>query len=470
MLEELEEQKKPQNRVVIKDSDMKVFLTLVPPENGKEYDKDYLLGLLEEAGVTDGIDTSRIAAMAKKRIYNMEQLVAEGTPAVPGKDGYYEYLFDTSDPKKRRPQIREDGSVDYTSVNVIECVNNGDKLAVYHPAVQGETGVTVRGKVIPPKRVKDLRPYVTSGCKYDEETLTYTATMDGRIEVTNTKLSVIGLKEYHQDINNVHGDIVFKGDVVIHGTVRSGIHITATKSVTIDGIFHGAAISAGGDIIVKGGILGNGEAVIKCGGDLLAGFIEYTTVETGGSVSANYILNSKISANGRVTATGKIGAITGGKILAIQGVDSVYLGNDVGVQTLIRVGFTDNMENQYQTLCKAESESSERMREVSEKLEELDRYIRMDIADDLMVAERQNFMREKIALKTKVADLRQRIMDFDDLRDRAENVRVIARGKAYMGVMIYLGDQQYYVDIDRSAVQFFMDGNGNLYPRPFSAV
>ncbi|SKC07320.1 hypothetical protein SAMN06296386_1189 [Lachnospiraceae bacterium] len=468
MAEEREEQKKPESRVVIRDSEMKAYLTLVPPEKGKEYTKDDLLGLLEEAGITDGIDSSRLAAMAKKHLYNREELVAEGKPAVPGQDGYYEYFFDTSDPKTRRPQIREDGSVDYTSVNVIECVNNGDKLAVYHPAVQGETGITVKGKVIPPKRVKELRPFLTAGCTFDSETQTYTATMDGRIERTNTKLSVIGLKEYNQDINNVFGDITFKGDVVIHGTVRSGINITATKSVTIDGIFHGASITAGEDIIVKGGILGNGTAVVKCNGDLLAGFIEYTTVEAGGNVSANHIIASKLLVNGMVTATGGFGAIVGGLCRAIQGIDSVYLGNDVGLQTRIYVGISDNMENQYQDLCKQEKEISDRLKEVSTRLDEIERDVRTGIADELTMAERKNLMREKIEIKAEVTNLRQKIMDFDDLRDRAENVRVIARGKAYSGVMIYMGDQQYFVDIDRTSVQFFMDDNGNLLPRPFN--
>ncbi len=462
-----EEQKKPQSRVVLKDNDMKAYLTLVPPELGKEYTKDDILGIIEAAGVTTGIDSSSVAAMAKKKIYNREELVAEGQPAVQGEDGYYEFLFDTSDPKKRRPQIREDGTVDYTSVNVIECVNSGDPLAVYHPAIQGETGITVRGKVIPPKRVKDLRPFTTTGCKFDPETRTYTATMDGRIERTNTKLSVLGFKEYNQDIDNVFGDIYFKGDVVIHGKVRTGVNITATKSVTIDGVFHGASITAGEDIVVKGGILGNGTAVVKCNGDLLAGFIEYTTVEVGGNVSANHVINSKLMVNGMITATGGHGAIVGGRCRAIQGVDAVYIGNDVGVKTTIHAGFSDNMENQYQQYCKNEKEISDRLSEVSFKLDEIERDIRLGLGDELMMAEKQALMREKIAIKTEVTKLRQMIMDLDDLRDRAANVRVIARKMAYTGLMIYIEDQQYYVDYDRSAVQFGIDDNGNLLPRPY---
>ena len=39
--------------------------------------------------------------------------------------------------------IREDGSVDYQSMNMVNSVQEGDVLAKYHPAVDGVPGMDV---------------------------------------------------------------------------------------------------------------------------------------------------------------------------------------------------------------------------------------------------------------------------------------------------------------------------------------
>jgi uncharacterized protein (DUF342 family) len=63
---------------------------------------------------------SALKRIVDGQIYNQPVMVASGNPAVDGVDGYYEYKFQNR--KDSKPQMKEDGSVDYWSVNSIQSV------------------------------------------------------------------------------------------------------------------------------------------------------------------------------------------------------------------------------------------------------------------------------------------------------------------------------------------------------------
>ena len=93
--------------------------------------------------------------------YNAELLVAQGKKPVDGTDGYYEYKFDTNFDGK--PKLLPDGSVDYWSVHSIESVTAGQVIAVYHPAVSGEDGMSVKGRLVPAKHGREQMPLKGQG-------------------------------------------------------------------------------------------------------------------------------------------------------------------------------------------------------------------------------------------------------------------------------------------------------------------
>jgi len=464
------------NRVILKDNDMKAYLYLSAPENG-EYDIDEILELLRKNGVREGINRSRISAIIKKHIYNIEQMVAEGTPAVDGVDGYFEFFFKPSGKgKKAPPLIREDGTVDYTSVNVIECVSAGDKLAVYHPAVKEKPGINVKGKLMPGRRAKELMPLRTTGCSYREDELTYYADIEGRVEATKAKLTVTSLQEINHDVDIVFGDINFKGDVIIHGSVSEGVSINATRSVTINGVFHGTSIYAGEDIVVQGGILGvnsmisgNVETSVECGGDIMADFIQYAEVKASGNVSANYILDSVIVANDMVHATGEKGSIVGGDIYGMRGVDGRFLGNDVFLKTVIAAGVKESVAQRRKDLSRDEKKQSERLKEMQLRSDEIERNVRLGTANEGMMQERQKIMREKIEVKASLQAIQQKAQELDELIKAAGGAAVRAYDTAYEGVVVMVDSQQYVIEENKRAVEFVRDKEGNLLPFPLAS-
>ena len=99
----------------ISDDDMEAFLFLTKPKSNKDT-FDEITKMLDERGVKAGLNVSNIKAMIIKGIYDREIKIASAIKPVEGHDGYYEYSFDIDEVLNRKPKIREDGSVDYTSM------------------------------------------------------------------------------------------------------------------------------------------------------------------------------------------------------------------------------------------------------------------------------------------------------------------------------------------------------------------
>lgn len=459
------------NRVSFKNNDMEAYLYLSNPPDDHEYDIEEILGFLRAQGVTNGVNRSRVSAMIKKKIYNREQLVAEGQQPEDGVDGYYEFFFDATGDGKKHPKINDDGTVDYTSVNVIECVLPGDKLALYHPAVKEVSGLSVRGKPVPGKRAKELPPLRTQNCEFNPEEQTYYASIEGRVEASKAKLSVSGIQEFKKDIDLVFGNVNFNGDVIIHGNVDEGVHISATRSVTIEGVFRGASLGAGEDIVVKGGVLGTEGSKIVCGGEFMADFIQYADVEAVGDVSANYILDSRIVSKSMVRVSGEKGSIVGGNVYGMQGVEARFIGNDVFLRTIVAAGVMDNVAQNRKELAKEEKHLNDRFQEMKLRSDELERKVRLGTADEGMLQERQNLMREKIEKKAQLQEIQRKAAEFDAIIKNAEGAVVRAFDTAYEGVMVLIDSQQYGLSENKRAVEFAINEESELLlPRPVTGA
>ena len=234
----------------VEDDDMTAWLYLAPPEEGQVYTKRELEDYLELNGVIKGFHSSNLSAMVKKKVYDREILVAKGQEAVPGQDGYFEYLF--SPEEHVGPVIRDDGTVDYSSMSALQNVHKGDKVAVYHYAVPGVDGYTVRGTVLKATLARDLPPMRGKGIT--RENGVYYALNDGKIEVKDGKIDIQNVHEIIGDVDAITGKIEFFGDVIINGNVDGGVTIRAGRNIEIHGTTGGASVFAGGDVLLPRGI------------------------------------------------------------------------------------------------------------------------------------------------------------------------------------------------------------------------
>lgn len=341
-------------RCNISDDSMSASVFITAPADGEAITVEDITSFLRQNGVTSGLIYSEIEKIIKERIYLKDVVVAKGRSMIESQNGYYDFLFRVGEIK--HPTIRSDGSVDYQSMSVIQSVSPGDILAVYHPSVMGSSGLDVKNREIRCKPAKELPQIKGSGFEVSFDGNTYKATSEGRVEYDNFKLHVRDLYELRKDLDLVTGRIDFRGDVVIHGNVRTGTFIRATKSVTVEGAVEAATIIAEGDIVLKKGMQGGGKARLVAGGNIYANFIEFTEVKAKGNVEANIILNSTISAGKSVILKGKRGAIIGGTNYCVGEMEMAQAGNKAEVKTVLASGISEEYDKRHHLLTeKAES-------------------------------------------------------------------------------------------------------------------
>ena len=276
---------------------MEAFIMLPTVEEEYHYTVDEVLEAVNRNGVIYGINCEIISDMIEKRLMGREVLFAKGKPAVDGADGYFDFYFDSD--LNHRPTVKSDGSVDYWSVHSVEVVKKGQTIANYCEPVAGEDGIDVLGRVIAAKKGKGLPP----------------------------------LLEINGDVDVGTGNIDFVGDVVIHGSVKTGAKIRAAKSITIDGVCEGCVLEAGNDLILRKGMIGMGKARIIVKGNLFAKFMEYTDVEVDGFVEADSAINCNVVSNDKVLFNGGHASIVGGKVYGCAGIEVQNLGNDAFIKT-----------------------------------------------------------------------------------------------------------------------------------------
>ena len=423
--------------VRVADDAMKAWLYLSPPKKGdKDFDRDIIMQFLKENQVLKGYHTSNIAAIAKKHVYGREILVANGAEPTEGKNGYYEFFFDTSD--KRKPNIREDGTVDYSSMTSLTNVQEGSVIAIYHRAIGAKNGYDVRGKDIKANASRELPALRGRGISNDKNPDEYIATISGKIDYVDGHVDIKNVHEIQGDVDLVMGKVEFFGDIHITGNVGTGVVIRASRNVVVDGVVEAAEIYAGGDIVLVRGIQGNQRGHVAAKGNVSAEFIEHANIEAGGNIRSNSFLNANVYAGGKVIAEGKNGLILGGSVRGLLGVSAINIGNDVETKTFVASGYSEEDYNRYVESFQKETDAQKKLSEIVEKMTEivklkrLGKDINSDSTDKLLMAlnEKKDELFDELDKAKKEKELLAQIIE------KGKGSAILANEKIYRGVTI----------------------------------
>lgn len=426
----------------VDEDKMAAWLYLAPPDKGQTYTKRDLEDYLEMQGVVKGYHSSNLSAMIKKKVYDREILVARGAQTQPGTDGYFEYLF--SPEEHCGPKVKEDGSVDYSSMSALQNVHKGDKVAIYHYAVQGVNGYTVLGDEMKATPVRDLPPMRGKGITRENDV--YYAQSDGKIEVKNGKIDIQNVHEIMGDVDAIIGKIEFFGDVIINGNVEGGIVIRAGRNIEIHGTTGAATLFAGGDVMLSRGIQGGGK--ISARGNVFAEFIENTTVDAGGLVQSNVILNAKVYAQDKVITTGKRGAIIGGYTHALKSIEVMTAGNDVELKTILHCGYAPESFDKLLEARRKETEIKERLSKLVDNMTEALREKRMRGANtarstEASLVEWNRLKDEYFAELDKVGKERE---ELETTMEEGRDSYIKVDGNIYRNVVIGINAEQMTLD------------------------
>ena len=405
------------------------MLVFPPVGQGAELTRDMIDQALEAQGISCGVETAALDRAAQDR-YFILYLVAKGTPAVDGSDGAVADCFPRS---LHGLEADEFGQVDYTTLNLISNVEEGQEICRLIPPTEGEPGRTVTGQEIPAKSGRPVPLPRGRNTEISEDGLSLIASISGHVEFSGSSFQVKPVMDIDGNIDFSTGSLKFVGDVNIKGDVLSGFTVKAMGNIYVGGMVEaGSTVEAGGDLTVAKGIMGSGATVIQAGRNMFAKYIENATILVRETLQTDCIVNCKVYCDGEVVIRSGRGSIIGGRIWAAKLVSASVIGAKSEVRTSIALGG--------QPCSTLEEELvSQKVAELKAELERLDAQSASPARTSMM---------GKIRMKLSVSENRLRRLqeDLDAGKDDPKNPKEQEGGRlecgvAYVGTEISFGDQ-----------------------------
>ncbi len=336
--------------------------------------RDYLTELDLKGKINHtGIDNVCGQVRLGKPVNNIP--VLSGTEPVNGDDGYIKFLAKPSEEAPNYdPESRE--NIDYHNLHLFDNVKNGQAIAEIVKSTRGVNGENLKGQITPAKKGEDIKITLGDGVrmgvsnKKDERPNFIYAKRSGRIEYTKTSKNISVTNKYIVSGNAGFqtGNIDFVGFVEISGDVTNGFNVKGDKGVFIKGNIENSKIESKGNIEVGGGITGKSKGFIKSGGSLSIRYIDNSNIEVIKNLEVkNEIIDSIVKVRGSITVTK--GAIIGGNVLALSGIEARTLGSDIGVKTILTSGKCFISDNKIAILKKELTENTSRLKEISDVID-----------------------------------------------------------------------------------------------------
>lgn len=437
------------------------YLRVKPASPGQEVPSSFILDFLEKNRIVYGLLLDDIESFCREKRYYAELVCARGLEPVDEEDAQMEYHFRTE--QDVMPKQKEDGTVDFRELGLVQNVAKGDVLCRIVMPAKGKDGIDIYNH---PIRFKKGRvPAFPSGSNtvISEDRLTMTAAIDGCIEYKNNVLNVNSMFVVRGDVDGSSGNIDFLGSVTVQGDVREGFSVKAGKDITIRGMVEGADVEAGGNIAISNGMKGMGRGKLRAKGNIVGKYFENVVMECGGDVYADVIMNSIVTAAGSVVLRGRQALLIGGKVRAGRQVYAGSIGSGSSIRTEIVVE-----SDQLQALLVEEGESVSGLqaqmdfarREENALRDRISEYTRA-LSAKKDAARVQPLLKSAIVEKSRNAEtirtLDKKIREARDRQESYMNFRVAGVHTIYSGTKITIGSYTQLLNSDYSYTKFYSD-------------
>lgn len=427
---------------------MAAYLTIEPALGGDKVSLDQVKRALAEKGIRHGFIPEAIKSAILKGEAE-EVLIAAGEPVENGEDAKFVWLL--PEIKIRTPQVNENGNVDYRNLGEILIVHPGDQLMRREPATMGKASKNIFGEVVNPRKGQDQK--FASGLEgvepdYNDPNLLIAKEtgqpiiVENGVNVENT-MSVA-------DVNLSTGNIIFDGSVIITGDVENGMKVEATGDINVGGMVQSAELKAGGDIIIKGAIIGHGDVREKNGnlndetskiiaqGSISAKFTENAYLDAQNNIFIqDWVIKSELSAVNEIIVgnkSAKKGQIVGGSVSSGLLVKAKVIGSSAGVKTSVRAGKEVDVDREIDKVSTAITKQNQALKELHKLLASLKNNPTKQAKEMIKksMKTRQHMEEELIDLQAKKSILKKE-------QKRAENCKVVIEDQIYTGSVIKLG-------------------------------
>lgn len=289
--------------VALDDDEMAAYLIALGTLRYGALDERAVLEALAAAGVRHGILRSAVSAFCGAPERPRPAIVARGTPPVVA--GAAPELLFADD---------EGAPLDVLPGAVLAWARTPEAVC----------GCTVTGRPVPPPDVpaRPLSAYVGRGTALEERSdvpggLAIVATVAGRPTLVGGRIAVLRHEHVREPL---HGRAVFEGSVTL-AAVEPGAAIHAGGDVVVEADARDVVIEAGGSVHLRS-VEGGGAARIRAGGDVLATALRGCLLLCGSTVQVGDELTQSSVLAARRVRLGSAGVMNGGLVRATEEVSA----------------------------------------------------------------------------------------------------------------------------------------------------
>ncbi len=445
--------------IEVTDRNMKAYLEVKKPEDGADLNFTYqeLVDIIAQKGIAFGLNTDLIKDIADNKKWGEKFLIAEGLAPLPGENARLEFTFPTD--KSYRPQITEDGHIDYHELSLVNSVQKDGILITKIPAQLGNKGMNIMGQEIPAVFGEDIKVQTGPGTVKDpKDNLIIRASQEGVIFYDSSKCYVEVQKMYQVkgSVDFSTGNINVKSSVEIMGDVKPGFSVKTPYNVQINGSVEQATVICDGTLKVAKGVLGDNKQVLQSGSDMHLGYVNNQIIRCKGKLYIQTeVRNSIIECCDEVLIMKNIGTILGGKIFVANKLTASTIGNKYDVHTEIEVGMNFELKEKHDkkreeifNLHKVIENVNKNISLISHSDQNEDNEIKLITLRE----EAEAYMRQLDTLRKDLFEIEKEFYN-------VENPMVIVSNKVYPGVSIRLRHATYEVKEELQHIKFILEND-----------
>ncbi len=443
---------------MLKVSKNRLEAVIFPREGAEGIGDIDTAALLAEVKAT-GVESGLLEAPTPKG--DGSYLVAKGEAAVHGENA--KLRTHVKPAIVRAPKSLKPGkdNVDYRELGAIVNVPKDKLLLSKIVATPGTEGKDVFGQKLTPKGGKDLKIKIGPGVTLSEDEMQVTSGVEGKFMLADGKAAVLTEHTISGDIDLAVGNIAFVGErLIINGTVLPGFKVKCKQDIYIAQGVENADISAGGNLEIKGGVIG-ADVILRSWGDIIVDFAENIgKIEVRGSLTiSDSIIQANVKTGGDVYVLQGKGTLIGGKYIVGGSVYVKELGSDAEVVTELSVGMNPELEEKKRKLDEEKAVWPVKMSEILKNTTALKKMQKEEGAD---------FPQEKNELLKKLNDQLPFVMDkvneitvqeetMDEEMAKTINECVYVYGTVYPGVRVNVGSHSRVLSSEENSVAIYFD-------------
>jgi len=338
--------------VEINDTKLEAVLSIASAEGGKDIVLSDAQGLLEKAGVTYGVDNSKIDELleiARKAPAGetSSAVVAFALMPVTGDDAHFVPLVDTANERILKPRLFADGTVDMLDLGDMPTVQAEAELLKKEAFTKGDKGIDVCWGVIAPEPGKDFDFKPGKGTEVSgEDEMLLIATISGQPNLLPRGMKVDDvIKVNSVDLSTGH--IKTDANLIVKGDICEGMKVRCEGDITVGGVIESADVIAKGNILVGKGVLGRtaGHSIsadklsvsIEAGDTIYAMFASYARLNADNDIMiAEQLLHCDTTSKSKIIVGNEktVGSqIVGGTTRSSKSIETDILGASAGVIT-----------------------------------------------------------------------------------------------------------------------------------------